>query len=154
MENSAVKKLKKVLFACSLCISYHPYSDETDPMLNSLFKEAAKKVSATIFVPRDPTISPINFTENLNQNFLEEAFIFIPGRRFDRKGTRHGRGNGWYDRFLSAVPKDWIRIGVTNEKYFSSTLLIKNEWDEPMDWVACENKGIWTLYETRARENT
>lgn len=153
MDNSAVKKMKKALFDCSLCISYHPYSDETDPMLYSLFNEAAKKASATIFVPRDPTISPIGFAKSLKLDFQKAAFIFITGRRFDSAGARQGRGNGWYDRFLSAVPKDWIRVGVTNEKHFSLTPLFQNKWDEPMDWVACENKGIWTFYETKARED-
>ena len=152
MENSALKKLKKILSACNLCISYYLFSDETDPMRYPLFDEAVKKMPAVAFVPKDPSISPISFAESLRPDFQKTAFIFIPGRRFDSAGARQGRGNGWYDRFLSAVPKKWIRIGVTNEKYFSLTPLFQNKWDEPMDWVVCEKDGSWTIYETEARK--
>ena len=153
MENVALTKLKKILSACDFCVSFHPLSDETDPTRYPLFDEAVKKVRSTTIIPKNSTISPINFAESLRPDFLKTAFIFIPGRRFDNAGARQGRGNGWYDRFLSAVPKKWIRIGVTNEKYFSPAPLFRNKWDEPMDWVACEKNGIWTLYETKARED-
>ena len=153
MGNGALKKIKKLLFACNYCVSFHPLSDETDPTHYPLFDEAVKKMLSVAFIPNDSAISPISFAESLKPDFQKTAFIFIPGRRFDSAGARQGRGNGWYDRFLSAVPKKWIRIGVTNEKYFSLAPLFRNKWDEPMDWVAYEKNGIWTLYETKARED-
>ena len=152
MGNSALKKLKKILSACNFCISFHPLSDETDPTHYPLFDEAVKKMPAVACAPKDPSISPISFAESLRPDFQKTAFIFIPGRRFDSAGARQGRGNGWYDRFLSLVPKSWIRIGVTNEKHLSLTPLFQNKWDEPMDWVVCEKDGSWTIYETEARK--
>lgn len=61
--------------------------------------------------------------------------ILIPGRRFDAAGTRHGQGGGWYDRFLSKVPKEWTRIGVCYARQFSPEPLPRESWDQQMDLV-------------------
>ncbi len=61
--------------------------------------------------------------------------ILIPGRLFDITGTRHGRGGGWYDRFLAAVPREWFRVGFCYESQFSAAPLLREAWDQPMDAV-------------------
>ena len=61
--------------------------------------------------------------------------LLMPGRAFDRFGTRHGQGGGWYDRFLSFVPKEWLRVGFCFEKQFSNERLPKNPWDQSVDFV-------------------
>lgn len=78
--------------------------------------------------------------------------IFIPGKRFDATGTRHGQGGGWYDRFLALVPLGWIRIGFCFSHQFSKEPLDREAWDQVMDYMCVVNdSGEMTLYETLAR---
>lgn len=77
------------------------------------------------------------------------AAILIPGRAFDAHGTRHGQGGGWYDRFLSHIPRSWLRIGMCYERQFSSSSLPKNPWDQEMDVVCVVNGNTLSVYDTR-----
>jgi hypothetical protein len=72
--------------------------------------------------------------------------VLVPGTRFDATGTRHGRGGGWYDRFLSQIPREWVRIGFCSEEQFSEELLKREPWDEPMDVVCVFGKEKVTIH--------
>jgi len=73
------------------------------------------------------------------------AAVLMPGRRFDATGTRHGQGGGWYDRFLARVPSDWLRIGFCYSDQLSPTPLVRNEWDQPMDYVCVVDRDSQEL---------
>ncbi len=76
----------------------------------------------------------------------KEACILMPGRRFDSAGTRHGQGGGWYDRFLSKVPREWTRIGFCFEHQYSASPLPRQPWDEQMDYVVVSASGEAVLH--------
>lgn len=81
------------------------------------------------------------------------TLILLPGRAFDEAGTRHGQGGGWYDRFLSRVPVEWVRLGVCFSNQLSPIPLEAKPWDEPVDalYVYARRSAETTLYLTRAR---
>jgi hypothetical protein len=83
----------------------------------------------------------------------KKTCIFMPGRRFDASGTRFGQGGGWYDRFLSEVPQSWARVGFCFSRQFSTELLIREEWDQSMDFVCVvdEKTRTFEVHETHAR---
>jgi hypothetical protein len=82
------------------------------------------------------------------------VFLLIPGQAFDASGTRHGRGGGWYDRFLAAAPRGRLRIGICFSEQFSNQPLVRQSWDEPVDYVCIIDSATNTsnCIETHARE--
>lgn len=42
----------------------------------------------------------------------EAEIIFVPGLAFTNEGRRLGRGRGFYDRLLAALPAHILRVGV------------------------------------------
>lgn len=42
----------------------------------------------------------------------EMGIILVPALAFDKTGRRLGRGKGYYDRFLKAIPKNALTIGL------------------------------------------
>ena len=115
----------------------------------TLWKNPAPKI---FLVPNDYTVPPEDVAEKILQK-TEELWgaVFMPGRAFDEKGTRHGRGKGWYDRFLKRIPKELLRAGLSTEESFSESDLVRKSWDEPVDWVLVKAGEKWKFCKTDAR---
>ncbi|MEI7512658.1 MAG: 5-formyltetrahydrofolate cyclo-ligase [Candidatus Uhrbacteria bacterium] len=115
-----------------LGIWYTPLPDEPIPNLGNL--KPWKTIQA------NKTQDPFKLADTYKREVPSgsSVYLLIPGMRFDRFGTRKGRGGGWYDRFLSAVPRTWLRVGVCSPETWSETRLEQNTWDEPMDWLLIE----------------
>ncbi len=64
--------------------------------------------------------------------------VLVPGLLFDRRGGRLGRGKGYYDRFLAALPADALRVGVALEHLVIESLPTEPH-DVPMTHLATEN---------------
>ncbi|MEA3217611.1 MAG: 5-formyltetrahydrofolate cyclo-ligase [Acidimicrobiia bacterium] len=64
--------------------------------------------------------------------------VAVPGVLFDRRGGRLGRGQGYYDRFLSRLRPAASLVGVTAEALVCESPLPVDDHDVPMGWLATE----------------
>lgn len=139
--------LNQALEHVTLGIFYSAKPDEPDCSGFQL------STTSRIALPASASIDPFLFAADIAAKHPNEhAVIFVPGRQFDLTGTRHGRGGGWYDRFLSRTPREWIRVGAARQSDVSEAPLVRESWDEPMDWLLIESNGVWTAHETHARQ--
>ncbi len=139
-----MEELARLLRPYRAYITYTPLKTEVDA---SRFVELTGAVSYAI-APRASLDPAAEALAALSAIGSRPAAILIPGRRFDKSGTRHGQGGGWYDRFLARVPDSWLRVGFCFTDQFSPTLLTRNAWDQPMDYVCVVDRasGTLTLY--------
>lgn len=141
------EKIDLIVANSNLCVLYQPVSMETDPEILP-FNLPNKRVVVPVGLATNPKI----FGSNLTKEFGSlNGVILIPGRQFDKFGGRHGKGWGWYDRFLSVVPAKWIRVGICSQNEFSTTRLVIQEWDKLMDWIIINDNGLFIFHETLAR---
>lgn len=108
----------------------------------------------SIVLPNDKKSDPFEWASICREKFANcNPRILIPGKKFDIFGTRHGRGYGWYDRFLSKLPTNWQRVGVTNVSNLHFEPIDRESWDESVDWIIAfdASNASWKFYETRAR---
>jgi len=128
-------------------ILYEPLFHEVN--ISSLFSSPHTS-KTTYTLPTGKTTDPFTLAEQYHDTLSHKTFlVFCPGKTFDMLGTRHGRGGGWYDRFLSRTPKHWIRIGVLYEKDLSPVPLLRQAWDEPMDYLLIQHENEWTFERTK-----
>lgn len=112
--------------AASTVMLYHALPDEPDTH-TLLEKYAASKtivlpcVEGDDIVPRvyrceqDLRIGAYGIAEPIGPVFEDLpaiSFILVPGVAFDAAGHRLGRGKGYYDRFLSALPARPFLLGA------------------------------------------
>jgi hypothetical protein len=133
------------------CVGYIPMSDEPD---FEKFLSARGLPRADFVIPMSKDISPESVAQELSVRYSDEAVaLFMPGRRFDILGTRHGRGHGWYDKLLAQLPPGWIRIGVLKDDILSKTPLVRQSWDQPVDFLLISDEKEGRVIETHARSD-
>ncbi len=132
------------------CITYRPLKGEIDPFI---IPDLKNHVFTDIYqLPAQADTSPAEIAQEVKNQFSKKSVcILIPGTRFDSSGTRHGRGNGWFDRFLAVVPESWVRIGITDAEHFSSDRIVRKPWDQSVDWIICKQESSWEIIKTHAR---
>ena len=138
-------ELSALMASCKGFVTYVPLRGEV-PFLDYLtLPEEAVKYQIAPRASLNP-IEEADIARRLMGDF--PTCILVPGQKFDAAGTRHGRGAGWYDRFLALVPRDWKRVGVCFDSQFSKTPLSREEWDQTMDRVAVVTNGSVTVYKS------
>jgi hypothetical protein len=108
-----------------------------------------------IQTPQDATSDPFVFADSCIERFQTlKVYMLIPGTMFDVYGNRRGKGGGWYDRCLSKVPREWLRIGITDSSCFLQEKIPTNPWDEKMDWVLVksQDQNTYTFHPSRVMQ--
>ena len=118
------KKANTILFYASL-----PSEVDTFAMIVKAI-ELKKRILLPVIKPDDKTMIPIQIktVKNLQQGSLnipqpidepstrvsihDIDAVIVPGLAFDKSNHRLGRGAGYYDRFLSTLPKTTVTIGL------------------------------------------
>lgn len=129
-QEEALAQLSSLFSGYDHIIAYQPLRTEVDI---SVFTADHPNIHC---IPPRASLDPNSVVESMKAAVGEGvAVVLIPGKRFDASGTRHGQGGGWYDRFLAQVPREWLRIGFCYDDQFSQTPLVRESWDQAMDYV-------------------
>ena len=145
-------RAKKVLFYASM-------EDEpsTDEILDEWIKDSKRTLVLTRACNRTKQLDPYVVTswDDLEMgrfrirmpkttcqqiDLMDLDAIIIPGRAFDMGRNRLGRGYGFYDRFLSIIPRKVKRIGFAFDFQVLKSLPVEDH-DMPMD-VLITTKSI------------
>ena len=70
--------------------------------------------------------------------------ILVPGIAFDRMGNRIGYGKGYYDRFLSSLTHEHVKIGLCFDFQLYDELPC-DYFDVPVDYVITESVMIQSV---------
>lgn len=168
---SIVRRTQQFLMnRCIVAIGlYYPLADEPDivPLIVWCLQRGM-----TVALPRIPPEKPFlemkkitNLDADIEPGFLGirqpspwcptvplKALdtVIVPGRAFDPKGVRLGRGLGFYDRFLPLLRPDCLRIAVAYEVQIFSEIPAEDQ-DALVDIIITEERLIETERE-RANE--
>lgn len=136
-----LRELKDLVALCDASILYQPLKGEVDYHNRAFPFDIPLNI---LTLPNHKDSDPFAWAAKCTTKFKDtKPFILIPGTRFDIRGTRHGKGGGWYDRFLAKVPTEWLRIGVANKSQMSETELLRQEWDQLVDWIiVCDSFNL------------
>lgn len=153
MEKIAIPpEFISMITTCNAAILYTPINGEID-FNDQTFVLALPQ--NRIVVPHAKNSDPYIWADMCIDRFKNDnPYILIPGTRFDKYGTRYGKGVGWYDRFLSTIPREWQRIGIAHTSQISSSPLKREMWDEPIDWLITHDGIMWSAFPATINRNS
>ena len=79
------------------------------------------------------------YIREFNPDMLD--LVIVPGIVFDKKGHRIGYGYGYYDRFLKAIRKETVKIGLAFDFQLIESIP-EEEHDVPMNIVVTDKEII------------
>ena len=79
--------------------------------------------------------------EDLLASVTQTDLILIPGVGFDQTGHRLGRGRGYYDRALSGVLAEALRVGLAHECQVVPHIPV-DPHDERVDYIVTEKRLV------------
>ena len=146
-RKSALQELQNAVSDCEISILYKPIKDELD-YSSPLFPLEIKP--SKVVLPCDKNADPFLWVKKCKSVCKNtNSYILIPGNKFDMHGTRHGKGGGWYDRFLSKTPKTWLKIGIADQSQISPMPIKRESWDMPVDWLLIrDTNNTWSVHKT------
>jgi 5-formyltetrahydrofolate cyclo-ligase len=142
----ALQELQRLVSQRTASILYKPTKTEVDYNNPSFPLEVHAN---NLLIPNTRDSDPFEWVINCITKFKNaKVCILIPGTEFDLYGTRHGKGAGWYDRFLSKTSA-WLRIGIIDKSKISHSKMLRQKWDEPVDWVITYDGSSWRAHKAR-----
>jgi 5-formyltetrahydrofolate cyclo-ligase len=75
------------------------------------------------------------------QEDRDDRVVFVPGVAFDLRGSRLGRGGGWYDRMLSALKGHGLFVGLAFELQIVDQVMAET-WDQKVHYLITEKRVI------------
>lgn len=143
-KECTIQELQELIMTCEASILYEPLNDEIDYNNQSFL---FKMLTNNIVLPQAKNSDPFSWAAICSTKFRNtKTYILIPGTAFDTQGTRHGKGGGWYDRFLSKLPPTWLKIGIAYDSQISHSPLKRESWDVPVDYVLVRTSSTWIAY--------
>jgi len=128
------KEINTITFLAELIrkekLLWVPYIDKKKIMHSSRLESLEELEEAPFGL-----LQPQKLTDSERRKF---DIILIPGLYFDKKGNRLGYGKGYYDKFLSEVEPECLKVGLCFGFQLGEEIKAES-WDVKMDYVVTED---------------